>query len=114
MFKFQTLKVWQKAIKYSDKLVNIAIKLPNIYRYTFGTQLINCALSISNNIAEGSGRKSKKESRNFYNIAKGSAYETVNILIILVMRGLYSKEYFNECYREAEEICRMLTGLMKD
>jgi len=114
MFKFQTLKVWQKAIDYSDKMIEVADNLPSKYQYTFGSQLTRAALSIPNNIAEGSGRKGEREANNFYNISKGSTYETINILIILVKRKLYSKEKFPDRYMEAEEICKMLTGLMKD
>lgn len=114
MFSFERLNVWEKAIEYCDKMIIIADSLPKQYRYTFGSQLINAALSIPNNIAEGSGRKGTKEANNFYNISKGSAYETVNILIILVKRKLYFKEKFRERYKEGEEICKMLTGLMRN
>lgn len=113
MFKFQTLLVWNKSIEYCDRMIEIADNLPKQYYYTFGSQLIRAGLSIPNNIAEGSGRKSKKESSNFYNISKGSTYETVNIMIVLVKRKLFSKEMFVERYYEAEEICKMLSGLMK-
>lgn len=113
MFKFQTLKVWEKSIKYCDKMLETAENLPKIYQYNICSQLISAALSISNNIAEGSGRRNIKETNNFYNISKGSTYETVNILIVLVRRNLFDKERFLLRYNEAEEICKMLSGLMR-
>lgn len=113
MFKFQTLNVWKKAIGYCDEILEIVENLPTRYQYTIGKQLIDSAVSIPNNIAEGSGRKNTKESKNFYNISKGSAYETINLLIILVKRKLYDKDKFLEKYQEAEEICKMLSGLIK-
>ena len=113
MFKFQTLEVWKKAIEYCNKMIAISDSLPKQYQYTFSSQLTSAALSVPNNIAEGSGRKGTKEANNFYNISKGSTYETINILIILVKRNLYDKENFLIRYQEAEEICRMLTGLMR-
>lgn len=88
MFKFQTLKVWDKATEYSLLLFRIADKLPQKYQFSFGEQLKKAALSITNNIAEGSGRKTKKEAGNFYNISKGSTYETINIIVALTKAGL--------------------------
>jgi four helix bundle protein len=45
-------------------------------------------MSVSNNIAEGSGASSKKDFKNFLNFARRSAFENANILIILERRGL--------------------------
>jgi len=87
MFKFQRLNVWVKAKDYSRELFLIANRLPSSYRFSFADQLIRAGLSITNNIAEGTGRLTSLEQRNFYNMAKGSVYET-------------------------DEISKMLTGLI--
>ena len=113
MFKFETLEVWKKAQKLCSEILDEVHRLPNEYRYTIGNNLIRAAISIPNNIAEGTGRKSKKEAHNFYNIAKGSAYEVVNVSMILRDKKVLAIERFQELYRDSEEICRMLTGLMK-
>lgn len=115
MFKFQTLNVWKKAIEYVDELMSIADTIPQKYQFSIGEQLRRAALSITNNIAEGSGRKTKKDSSSFYNFAKGSVYETVNILTVISRRGFLTKTQNEKrkLYNNAEEICRMLTGLMR-
>lgn len=115
MFKFQTLNVWKKAIDYTDLMLIIADSLPQKYQFSFGEQLRRAALSVSNNIAEGSGRKTKKDSSVFYNYAKGSVYETINILTVINKRNLLDKEKKEKriIYDQAEEICKMLTGLMR-
>lgn len=113
MFRFQTLNVWKKAVNYCDKILDIADKLPQKYQFSIGEQLRKAALSIPTNIAEGSGRRGKKENSQFYNISKGSVYETVNILIVSIKRKLLSKEEFTQRYKEAEEICKMLSGLVR-
>ena len=56
-------------------------------------------MSISNNIAEGSGSNSKKEFRQFLNIARRSTFENANILILWEMRSLISKEFW-ETFRQ--------------
>lgn len=115
MFKFQKLKVWNKAVAYSILLFKISKRIPKEYRYTHGSQLDNATLSITNNIAEGSGRHGKKESSHFFNISKGSVYETINILVILTKSEIISlsQDEKQTVYESAEEICKMLTGLIK-
>jgi len=115
MFKFQTLKVWDKGIEFVNIMIDIADSLPQKYQYSFGDQLRRAALSITNNIAEASGRKGIKESSNFFNISKGSIYECISILVILSMRKLIDWNKFDrtKVYKLAEEISRMLSGLIR-
>lgn len=108
MLNFEKLIVWQKAIDYAEKLVRIADGLPQKYQYSFADQLRRAALSIPSNIAEGSGRNTSRDRANFYSIAKGSVYETVNIVKLLEKLGLVKVV---EIYEKAEEICKMLYGL---
>jgi four helix bundle protein len=115
MFKFQKLNVWIKAISYVDRLFSIADELPHKYQHSIGEQLRRAALSITNNIAEGSGRRTKKDQDMFFNFSKGSVYETISILTIISKRNLLNKTVLEKqnLYSEAEEICKMLTGLMR-
>jgi len=114
MFKFQTLKVWEKAVEFADIMIEIADSLPPKYQYSFGDQLRKAGLSGPNNIAEGCGRKTSKESKNFFNIAKGSVYECINILVVLSKRNLIDWKKFDKkkIYDLAEEISKMLTRLI--
>jgi four helix bundle protein len=113
MFKFQLLNVWIKSKEYSKHLFLIANGLPSNYRFSFTDQLVRAGLSITNNIAEGTGRMTKPEQRNFYNMAKGSVYETVNILIVLSEAGFVESEKLEDLINKADEISKMLTGLIK-
>ena len=71
------------------------------------------ALSVSSNIAESSGRETKKESLHFFTIAKGSAFEVVSIATICYRRGLMSQEGFRDLYGRVEDITKMLSGLKR-
>lgn len=115
MFKFQKLKVWQKAVELNKICIKIADDLPNKYQFSFSDQLRRAVLSIANNIAEGSGRVLIKDQSNFYNMAKGSVYEVVNILVILNECGLFNIDRIEKenLYKLTDEICMMLTGLMR-
>lgn len=115
MFKFQKLEVWKKSIDFGRLGYRIAEDFPAKLQYSFGDQLRRALLSISNNIAEGSGRETIKEQSNFYNMAKGSVYEVVNILVFVSQVDLLniSEDEKRNIYNLADEICRMLSGLIK-
>lgn len=114
-FQFQGLKVWDKAVVLADKLIEIADSLPQKYQFSFGEQLRRCGLSVPSNIAEATGRKTIRDSSQFYSISRGSVYEAMSILVILSKRELLkiNEEEKKEIYNLAEEVCKMLTGLIK-
>jgi four helix bundle protein len=64
-FRFQDLKIWQLAIQIADELFDIADRLEEKRLYRFAEQLRGAAMSMSNNIAEGSGSSFKKEFKQF-------------------------------------------------
>lgn len=75
-FRFQGLKIWQLAIEIADQLFDIADDLENRKLFRFAEQLRGAGMSMSNNIAEGSGSSSKKEFVQFLNIARRATFET--------------------------------------
>ncbi len=115
MLYFEKLIVWQKAIVYAELLVKISNELPQKYQFSFADQLRRAALSVPSNIAEGSGRKGKRDQANFYAISRGSVYESINIVKLLEKLNLIDKSKFNLeiINNQAEEICKMLYGLSK-
>jgi len=115
MLHFEKLIVWQKSIELARKLVEFADELPQKYQFSFADQLRRAALSIPSNIAEGAGRTSHRDRSNFYSIAKGSVYETVNILKLLQGTKTLEATSFNfeDAYNTAEEISKMIYGLSR-
>lgn len=71
MFDFEKLDVYQKAKTFNKSVTNF-LKVSKLDRVT-NDQLRRAAFSIMLNIAEGSGRFTKADKRNFYVIARGSA-----------------------------------------
>jgi four helix bundle protein len=65
------------------------------------------------NIAEGSGKFTKADKRNFYTIARGSVYECVALIDILFDEDKISEEIFRRFYGRFESISKMLSGLIK-
>ena len=69
-------------------------------------------MSIPTNIAEGTGRGGDKESKYFFNIAKGSVYEVVSLLYIMKDRDYLDNHDYEVLYQECNEIAKMLSGLL--
>mgnify|MGYP001563210404 CR=1 FL=1 len=94
-FRFKNLIVWKKAISLAVILAKISEEFPARFQSSFGDQLRRAGLSMPNNIAEGNGRKSVREANNFYNIAKGSAYECISILEVASQLSLINWTKFD-------------------
>ena len=69
-FRFEKLEIWRGGIDVSNKLFDIAEKADERRYYKFAEQLRAAGMSITNNIAEGSGSFSDKEFASFLNIAR--------------------------------------------
>lgn len=112
-FKFEKLEAWQKAIDFCDKIIALADGLPQRYQFSLGEQLRRAALSIPTNIAEGSGRDNPRESRYFYEIAKGSVYEVVSLLVVCGKRGVLTRENYDLFYHDADALAAIIHGLAR-
>ncbi len=91
-FRFQDLRIWQLAIEIADELFDIADALDRERLHRFAEQLRGAGMSMSNNIAEGSGSSSQREFKQFLNMARRSTFENANVLILLQKRDLIAKE----------------------
>ena len=112
-FRFQDLKIWQLAIEIADELFDIADELEKRRLYRFAEQLRASGMSMSNNIAEGSGSSSKKEFGNFLNIARRSTFENANILIILERRKIINTDQLEKNLDDLDQLCRQITNFRK-
>lgn len=101
------------AIEIADELFDIAEGLDGKRLYRFAEQLRGAGMSMSNNIAEGSGSSSNKEFKQFLNIARRSTFENANILILLNMRGLIAQEILERLLDRLDHLCRKITNFQK-
>jgi four helix bundle protein len=110
-FAFEKLLVYQKAIAFADAVCTVTRDLPRGY-FFLGDQLSRAALSIAANIAEGNGRFTKADRRNFFGIARGSAQECVPLLELAARQALLKQDAHSELKGNLEEIARMLSGVI--
>jgi four helix bundle protein len=109
-FRFQDLRIWQLAIEIADELFDLADALEQKRLYRFAEQLRGAGMSMSNNIAEGSGSSSKKEFKQFLNMARRSTFENANVLILLQKRDLVTKESMDRLLNKLDSLCRQITS----
>lgn len=112
MFDFEKLEVYLKAKSFNNLVFDYLTINKELDRIT-RDQLRRASFSIMLNIAEGSGRFSNADRRNFYVIARGSAFECVAIFDFLQERHFIDKELFKDYYQKAEELSKMLFAMIR-
>lgn len=108
--KFEHLIAWQKA---QDLAVAIYNNFNSIKDFSFKDQIQRAVISISNNIAEGFDRGSKKEFIRFLYISIASGSEVKSMLYLAPRLNLLSPEKSSILIKDCEEVCRIINGLKK-
>ena len=112
MFKFEELEIWKESIKFTSDVYRITKTFPGKERFGLTQQLRNAAISISLNIAEGSGRYHNRDFLRFLRIAIGSLYEVVSGLFVARNEKYINGDDFQGLYYEAEKIAKMINAFI--
>ncbi len=110
MFDFEKLVVYKKA-KTFNSAIRLFIKSARLDPTTTD-QLRRAAMSAVLNIAEGSGRFSRADRRNFYIIARSSVFECIAILDVLKDEEAIDESLFRQFYSDGEELSKMLFAMI--
>lgn len=111
MSTFRDLKVYQLC-RAINKDVFLMLKDPK-YDRNVRDQFSRASMSIALNIAEGSGRFSQKDKRNFYVIARSSAAECIAMIDIMEDLLLISASSADSFRLRYAELSKMLFGLIR-
>jgi four helix bundle protein len=107
---FRELKIWKDSILIVKSIYLLTAELPDDEKFGLKSQIQRCAVSVPSNIAEGSGRTTSKDFRNFLNISLSSSYELETQLIII--NELFKIEIV-EIIEKLHEVQRMIIGFKK-
>jgi four helix bundle protein len=107
---FEDLVAWQKA---QDLAVVIYREFKDSKDFSFKDQICRAAVSISNNIAEGFDRNSKKEFVRFLYIAKGSCAEVKSMMFLAYRLNYSLDDSFKSILDLCDEILKIIRGLIK-
>jgi len=111
-FKFEDLKIYQKAIVFGEKVNVQIIVFPKEEKYRLASQFIRAADSIANNIAEGSGSSDAQFNR-YLQIAWDSAHECIVCSTKARLRHFISQEQDEKNRGDIEELAKMITSFKK-
>lgn len=95
------------------ELLAFADQLEIRKQFRFAEQMRGATLSITNNIAEGSGSSSNREFAQFINFSRRSVFEVVNMMLIFERHGLAERNQIEPWLAELEIISRMLESFRK-
>jgi four helix bundle protein len=107
---YQDLIVWQKGVALVEQVYAASQAFPDEEKFGLTSQMRRCAVSVPSNIAEGWGRASKANYRNFLNIARGSLLELETQTIISERLGYLKSP--KEILNLIEEESKMLNSLL--
>jgi four helix bundle protein len=112
-FRFEKLDLWNDSLRITESLFELSKILKEKKYYVIADQLGRAALSITNNIAEGSGSASSRDFANFLNMSKRSVYECVNLLHVCNRMGLIENPTKEDLRSKLFRISIMIHALRK-
>jgi len=114
MDSFRDLIAWQKAMALVTEVYRVTENFPRREMYGLTRQVRDAAVSAPSNIAEGKGRKTKKDYVSFLYRARGSLLETETQLEVGRNLGFLSPDEFTRVLSIAQEAGRVVNGLISD
>ena len=109
---YTDLIVWQKAMDLTSEIYRLTKRLPKEELFSLSDQMRRAAVSVPSNIAEGHGRQSEKDFRQFLSVAKGSVYELQTQLYICVRQQFFTEKQAEDALSLCDEVGKMLTRLI--
>lgn len=110
MSTFRDLKMWQKSMDLVTVIYEVSNRFPKDETFGLTSQLRKSAISVPSNIAEGYGRKGKKDYLRFLNIAMGSLFELQTQIEISKNLGYIKEPTFEKIWDDSREVERMLSS----
>ncbi|MEM6799350.1 MAG: four helix bundle protein [Planctomycetota bacterium] len=108
-------EIGQRAFDFAVRIVAFCRTLdqkPGV-NWTLSRQLLRSGTSVGANIEEGKGSQSRADFCSKYSIAVKEARETLYWLRLIEQTGVASSKELAELLREADEIVRVLTAIVK-
>jgi len=105
------LNVWKMGLEFVTTIYNLTESFPVEERYGLTSQMRRAAVSVVSNISEGAARRSSKERKRFYEIARSSLVEIDAQLEISMRLNFLKTKDIKQASKQMNEIFAMLTKL---
>jgi len=112
-FRFEDLEIWQLAKALAVKFHKLADALDKRRLYRYAEQLRAAGLSLTNNIAEGSGSIHVQEFRQFLNISRRSLFEDASMLLVFETLGVFTSDEIDEPLPDCDLLSRKITNFSR-
>jgi four helix bundle protein len=110
---FRDLQVWQKSIRLATTIYLLSKEFPREEIYGLTSQIRRSAVSIPSNIAEGQGRLTTGEAKQFLGVARSSNFELQTQLEIARNLSLGRPELLSEAEGLSHEVGKMIYALLE-
>ncbi len=112
MRSYKELDAWKLSMELAQKIYEITRDFPARETYGLSSQMQRAAVSVPSNIAEGSGRNSRKEFVQFIYHSRGSLLELETQLELSRMLGYLHEEKYSETAKLITRVHRIINGLI--
>jgi four helix bundle protein len=113
MANYKTLDAWKQSMQLVKEVYILTKVFPKEELYALTSQTKRAAVSVPDNIAEGTERNYKKDTIQFLHISRGSLYELETLLNIAVMVGIIAEKEFNKISPLIDKCMQLLNGLIR-
>lgn len=113
LLHYRELVVWQKGVALVTDVYRLTANFPKHEVYGLTGQIRRAAASIPANIAEGQGRSSRGEFKQFLGHSRGSLYELETHILVAHNLGYLSASESSVLIANIHEVGRLLSGLLK-
>ena len=110
---FQDLSVWQRAMEMTVCIYTLTKTFPREELYGLTSQLRRASVSVASNIAEGRGRLTDGEFRQFLGIAQGSTFEVQTQLLVASRLKIGNEEMLQKAEALCTETSKMLGAFLQ-
>ncbi|RYY65097.1 MAG: four helix bundle protein [Chitinophagaceae bacterium] len=107
---FKELECYKQARLLRMYISNLVKKFPGSEKYFLVAQMVDCSRSVTRNIAEGYGRYTFTDTRNFFIIARGSTTETMEQLSTAFDEQYITQEELNTAEQQCELTFKLING----
>ena len=108
---FRELIVWQRSIDLIAEVYRLTRQFPADERFGITSQLRSATVSVSSNIAEGSGRAATKDLLHFVSMSRGSIRESESLLLVSQRLDFLTPDAAAAAMGLTDEVSRMLASL---
>jgi len=112
-YNYKNLAIWKESRKLVSSIYLLTEGFPENEKFGLTSQIKRAVISIPSNIAEGIGRNSKKETRQFVYIAKGSLYEVETQLYLALDLGFIKENQTEEILNQIITVRKLIIGFIK-